>query len=193
MIEKQKLDRTGFLFFLSAFFIISLSFIFFVPKVSSRIIPFRQEATLQSFLQKTITSEKINGQEYWKFREFYSPGHFDFNEKGLDGKDVAITLKELGANSSDDRFFLKFNSSDLVSLDGVSQKDSIKQAIGDIKGNVLIDKDDLLIIEQGDAVLIAFILPYSEMIKANGFLDYNKKELDYLKETNWLNITRIRK
>ena len=80
-IQKALNSTLGFSILLLVFIVVL--FIVLSPKVSSLLLPFKSEAILNDFINKTKIAGAINPQEYWQFREFYSPGYFTFAKQGL--------------------------------------------------------------------------------------------------------------
>ncbi len=198
MNQKQKLKDRQILFFLSILLIVSLCFILLVPKVSSRVFPQKREQILNNFISQTVKEGKIDPQKYWEFREFYSPGYFDFSEKGIDMSDLKDELSDL-SRSADmiDLYFLGFHSKNLISLDGLTEEASLNKVFDNRKlsvKEVLFENHNAIIYKDTNGqIYIVFLLPISEMKKANGFFDYNKKELKFLDKKHWYNITKLKK
>lgn len=198
MNQKQKLKDRQILFFLSILLIISLCFILLVPKVASRVFPQKREQILNNFISQTVKEGKIDPQKYWEFREFYSPGYFDFSEKGIDMSNLKDGLSDL-SRSADmiDLYFLGFHSKNLISLDGLTEEASLNKVFDNRKlsvKEVLFENHNAIIYKDTNGqTYIVFLLPISEMKKANGFFDYNKKELKFLDKKHWYNITKLKK
>lgn len=182
-----------YLFLLSSFFLLSILFIFLEPKVSARLFPFVRTSRLNSFLTDTLTSQKINGRTYWEFREFYSPGVFTYNKKGIEETVVkSITQNDVVVDKQDILPFLFFNSPFLRSIDSLTSETTITPFLNpDIKDS-LIRTPNLLIRRNNKEIFLLFLLPYTEMEITNGFFDYREKDKLLVKDKNWLNITRIK-
>ena len=198
MNQKQKLKDPQILFFLSILLIVSLCFILLVPKVASRVFPQKREMLLNAFITQVKRDQKIDPQKYWEFREFYSPGYFNFSEKGIDMSNLKDGHSDL-SRSADmiDLYFLGFYSKNLISLDGLTEEASLNKVFYKDKlstKEVLFESHNAIIYKDTTGqTYIVFLLPISEMKKANGFFDYNKNELKFLDKKNWFNITKLKK
>lgn len=174
------------------FVIIFLSFIFFTPKVSSSLFPQKRQMLLQNFIKDTTTEGKINPQAYWEFREFYSPGSFEFSREGLNVKTWKIPLRQ-----TQDLFpFLLFASPYLESVDSLTAVKNMEEIVDSSKlgATQILFKNENSIIFQEDkkTVKIIFLLSEQEMKKANGFFEYNEKDKKLTQGKHWLNITLIK-
>lgn len=198
MNQKQKNNRDIFIFFISIFLIISLCFIIFVPKISSKIFVQKRELAVNNLISSIQTERKINPQAYWEFREFYSPGHFDFSKSGIEKEKIEKMYKEIGITPKGvNYYFLVFNSDNLKSLDGLTTKPALINLLGREKLNInkvlFEDKDSIVYKDELDHLYIIYVLPTSEMLTANGFFEYNNKnDIALMKGKYWVNITRLK-
>lgn len=199
MNKKQSISgklNNPFYFLTLALIIISLCFVFFTPKVTSSLFPFRRDMVFNSFLQNTRKTNVIDPQKYWEFREFYSPGYFDVSTKGIDLQKINTTLRELNASPTNiSVYFSKFNSRHLVSLEGLTKNSFLSEVFNknktDIKKVLFENSTSIIYKNNQNQTYVIFILPISEMEKANGFFDYNSKDKDLLKDMNWFNIAKL--
>jgi len=146
-----------------------------------------------SFISKTQSNGSINPQEFWKFREFYSPGYFRLRDQGLQNSDINSALDEIELNPKNIIYTSLFRAKHTVSLDGLTEAKSLEE-IFDINSfqNVIFQNKNTIIFTNnyGDKFMI-FLLPISEMKKANGFFEYDGKDKNLLENKSWFNITKI--
>ena len=121
MVDKkqklQKIVKSQVVFFITLFLIVGGLFVILSPKISSILFPLKRQAILNDFINKTKIAGVINAQDYWKFREFYSPGFFTFSKNGIAKalsknaeKEIGINYDEKAVNSA----FLFFSSSEAI-------------------------------------------------------------------------------
>src|SRR3989344_4701200 len=111
--------KNDLIFFPVLLILITLAFILFSPKTSSLLFSFKRQTILSEFINKT-KNNGINPQEYWKFREFYSPGYFNFSKDGINNPLLKQTKEKVGVKYNDkniDLTFLVFSSPRTSSLD----------------------------------------------------------------------------
>lgn len=190
-------SATGFSIILLIFIVIL--FIVFSPKVSSMLFPFKRQAILTEFIHKTKTEGKINPQEYWQFREFYSPGYFTFSETGVSESIVNNVVKEIGVKYNRkeiDLTDLFFSSPRLNSLDMLTKQSSLNRLIDQKQFQkekiIFIGSNSLIYQENPRAIKIVFLLSNADMQKANGFFDYQDKDKQLTEGENWFNITSLK-
>ena len=142
--------------------------------------------TYNSFVSKTQNNQKLDPQEFWKFREFYSPGYFELKDQGLKNSDVQSALNEMGVNPKNIIFTSLFRAKHSVSLDGLTEAKSLGETVQtDSFQNIIFQNENSIIFtnESGDKFII-FLLPISEMKKANGFFEYGGKDKSLLENKN---------
>lgn len=198
MNQKQKNKKDILLLFFFIFLIVSVTFITLVPKISSKIFIQKREMALDNFTYSVQTEKRINPQAYWKFREFYSPGYFDFSKSGVEKIKINNSLDNLKVNPKNiDYYFLRFNSNKLDSLDGFTKKSNLNQIINrkDLEVNeLLFEKNDSIIYKNNEGeIYIIFLKTIPEMLKANGFYDHNnKKDISLMDGKYWFNVTLLK-
>lgn len=191
--------KNPYIFPLLLLIIIFLSFIFFTPKVASSLFPQKRQMILQNFIKDTITEGKINPQAYWEFREFYSPGSFEFSRRGLSPTILTTVIKtwNIPLRQPTDIFpFLLFTSPHLQSVDSLTTMAEMEETVDSNKlaTTQILFKNENAIIYQTDkeTVKIIFLLSGDEMKKANGFFEYNEKDKKLTQGKYWLNTTLIK-
>lgn len=177
---------------------IILLFIFLQPKVASTLFEQKREMLLNHYITEVKAEKMIDPKKYWEFREFYSPGHFLFEKDGLAQSVIdpfinTTPLPVAKKNLADP--FLYFQSPYLKSLDSLTVNNSVDDFIQPqtlIKEKILVKNKDMLLYQYDrEHLLLVFVLPESEMQKANGFFDYRKHDKELVAGKNWVNITLI--
>lgn len=175
--------------------VITICFVIFTPRVSSLIFSQKRDMTYNSFVSKTQNNQKLDPQEFWKFREFYSPGYFELKDQGLENSDVQSAFNEIGLTPKDVTYTSLFRAKHSISLDGLTEAHSLDEII-DTKAleNITFQNENTAIFanSSGDKIII-FLLPISEMKKANGFFEYDGKDRELLENKRWFNITKIKR
>jgi hypothetical protein len=168
-----------------------------IPKFTSSIYPQKRAAILNQFIDSTRQNKFLDSQEYWKFREFYSPGYYTFDRNGIE---KGITLKFLNSinmtlNDKSANVFLKFTSPKLLSLDILTTRRTLSNAITENESDKnIIYKDPTTKIfrEAPNTIVMLFLKTASDMKKANGFFDYQNEDKNITDGKYWLNITEIK-
>lgn len=201
MKEKQNETSKSFitpLFLVLHLFAFILLFLFLTPKISSRIFPFVSSNELSEFIEQSESSKNIDAQKYWEFREFFSPGSFQFSKTGISQRTTNRIVKRAGVFLKDDfdiMPFLVFNSPKLVSVDFLTTHTTLDQIIDldEIKNKkILLQTENELIYENDPSqIIIIFLKSPSDMKRANGFFDYRIEDKELTENKYWLNITII--
>lgn len=193
-----KLKINDLFFFIILFAIIVLSFVALSPKISAKLFNFKREILLNEFIKDTKTNG-INPQEYWRFREFYSPGYFNFSKDGIKNPLLEQAKEKIGIKYNDkniDLTFLVFFSPRINSLDMLTTQTDLSKVIGEkhlVKEQIIFMNKNSLIYKEGQGTIwITFLLSTDEMKKANGFFDYKDRDKEITQGKKWLNITSIR-
>ncbi len=183
-------------FYIISVLIIVTIFIFLQPKISMRVFLFKKKYLWKDFKEKVLKENKIEAQSFWKFREFYCPGNFIFNKKGIKNKEFLKKFKDKNIDFnklSKELIFLEYNCSNLYSIDALVDFNDISQVIKNINPEKKIykNKNDYIYSQNKNKQMIIFIKPLDEMKKANGFFDYKEKDKELVKGKYWLNISLI--
>ncbi len=150
--------------------------------------------TYNSFVSKTQNNQKLDPQEFWKLREFYSPGYFELKDQGLENSNVQSAVGEIGLTPKDVTYTSLFRARHSISLDGLTEVQSLDEII-DTKSiqNITFQNENTVIFTNDENYrIIIFLLPVSEMKKANGFFEYDGKDKNFLENKNWFNITMLK-
>lgn len=191
----QKLNNP-FYFLTIALIIIVVTFALFSPRVSSALFPFKRDAVFNQFIEQTKKVSSIDPQKFWEFREFYSPGYFEFSEKGVGKESREKALGKLEAlPKAVDLYFSIFRSKHLISIEGLTKEASLDEVLNkdksDIQSVLFEDSRSIIYKNAGGETYIIFTLPISEMRKANGFFEYDGKDKELVKDKNWFTITKL--
>lgn len=193
MAEKQNKD---YIFFFLLLIIIIVSFLIFTPKVASMLFPLKRQMILQTFISSTKQSNKIDPQKFWEFREFYSPGYFNFNRNGLTNTQIKTEESKTGILVNMkyvSRIFLTFTSPHLNSFEALvttaKLSDVIDTAMLGSKETIFSNNSTLIYKDSEERTHIIFLKPLSEMQRANGFFNYNDTDKSLVEGKNWLEVT----
>lgn len=185
-------------FFLILLIIITVSFLFLSPKISAELFVFKRQSALSEFINNSKTNG-INSQEYWKFREFYSPGYITFSRNGINKNLLNETQEKIKIKYNEkniDLTFLVFSSPKINSLDMLTKQTDLTSVVAlqqlQKENIIFMNKNSLIYKESSKIIKIIFLLSNSEMRKANGFFDYLDKDKKITEEENWFNITSIK-
>jgi hypothetical protein len=170
-------------------FITLLIYIVGHPKASATMWQLQRQTSLNSFLQQVMDKQTLDVQDYWRFREFYSPGYFTFNPDTV-GVSSTLKIKQVAAPTSD---LLYFHSPMLTSTDELISTVHLPFP-NDITQPQIIFQDPTTVIYRKNEkeIDIVFIRPVNEMMRANGFFDYTVPEREQLRGFYWLNTTTIK-
>ena len=181
------------------FVLIIILLVVFSPKVSSLLFPFKRQAILNEFINKTKTEGTINPQEYWQFREFYSPGYFTFSREGI-AKSLSLNAaKEISVKYNEKEINLTysfFSSQRLNSLDMLTKQLNLNKLIDQKQFRkekiIFMGKNSLIYKEDASTMEIVFLLSNADMQKANGFFNYQDKDRKITTGENWFNVTSLK-
>jgi hypothetical protein len=190
----KRLDNPYF-FISIALVIVVIAFVFSSPRISSAFFLFKRESAFNSFLKETKSNNQIDPRKFWEFRDLYSPGYIKFSNTGIDKSDISSTLNKLALDPQNvNLYFSKFDSRNLESLDGLTIESKIDKVIKNenlnIKSVLFKNSNTIIFNDAGNQTYIIFILPVSEMKKANGFFDYGEDQ-KILNGKNWIDITKL--
>src|SRR5438309_349675 len=120
MINLKVLNRdiTAKTFYILTTVSLLLAFLLLYPKVASH-TPFIRNLQLNKFISEIEKTQSVDGRKYWMFREFYSPGSFEFNRTGFNQIKSLNQLQAMGIHFDEvqAKSFLIFSSSKLKSED----------------------------------------------------------------------------
>lgn len=179
-------------FFFALFAILVLSFVLLEPKVSALIFPLKRQLVFQNFIKGVKRNGKIDPQEYWQFREFYSPGYFLFNRNGLSAKDIGNFEQNAGVEKGKLIPFLLFTSTHLKSIDALTTDNVFFKNLKIPSGSeIIFQTSGQQIYKNNGRYTILFELRVSDMKRANGFFDYTGTDKKLVEGKYWVNITLI--
>jgi hypothetical protein len=195
--EHDKNIHSEWQFYVVIFCILIVSFLLLQPKISSMLFPQKREYLLNNFIEHVKDGNKIDARAYWEFREFYSPGHFIFERNGISQSTVDNFLYNVQAIRKEHLHvpFLYFQSPYMQSVDSLTNKQYVDEVVNmtKIQSNKILAKNSRVLIfrETENNLLLIFVLSGEDMKKANGFFDYRKRDKEYVKDKNWVNVSRI--
>ncbi len=196
MSEKERTSSTNtnnLLFYGVTTLIIIILFLLFVPKIASSLFPFKRQMLWNNFLIQVQKDKKIDPQKYWEFREFYSPGFFTDNKTATSDQ-VTKALNTYGVSPSNNfSTLLTFHAPLSESIDTLTTETALKNLVKIPSASSILFQNDTSLMYKSDDhhVIITFLLPLSEMKKANGFFDYGEKDKKLVEGKNWFSILRI--
>lgn len=184
---KKISNRTFFIF--ASILLITIMFSknpYFKSKKSST---YRQE--LFNNLILSLKEDSFNPEEYWEFRERYSPGSFLRDE---DHTDFFATFKI--TKVSDKLTPLFYYESELIrSVDGVisfDAKTAIELTKNKFPGEIISENDKNILIKSVDnQYILVFVESTQQMRKVMGTFDYKSDERELLEDKYWYNATYI--
>jgi hypothetical protein len=197
----QKIIKSiGTPFWFSILLVVFIVTLFFIlsPKVSSLLFPIKRQTVLNEFISKTKATGVINPQDYWQFREFYSPGYFTFSRTGIPeslvvtaSTKIEVTYNQKAIDLTD----LYFSSQKLNSLDMLTKQSSLSNIVDQKQFQndklIFMNSNSAIYQEGSKTIKIVFLLTNADMQKANGFFDYTDKDKQITEGENWLNITSL--
>ncbi len=168
----------------------------FHPTIRPRWNKVYREKLLNNFLETVLTQKSIDAQQYWQFRERYSPGYFKFNQENID---FLQTFKIINISDTGVSTLLYYDSPFLISMDAISKDLAILEKIkNDNQAEILLSNDTLLLTKSTDEqnpqiqeYNLWFLLAVETMQITNGLFDYTGDELSLLENAYWLNHTQI--
>jgi len=183
-------SKLFYIFFVLMIILLSL---FRQPDIKAWSSSFYRVKLLDNFTQALLDRKTLDAEEYWHFREVFSPGSFTYNQ---DAVEFRGTFRIASVKNLTPLFF--YNSKNINSIDGVVHKDEVDNLLKDFKeeykfGEFLVDEQDLLLIKMTDKNYeLLFIEPTSKMQKVNGLFDYKTQEREVIKDFYWYNKTSIK-
>lgn len=178
--------------------VIIVLFLLLTPKVSARLFPFASEYRLHTFIENTQSHNAIDAEDYWEFREFYSPGSFIFSKTGLPQNEANHMLREFEVSVNHERVntpFLIFNSGRIKSIDFLTDAHQMNNIVEQELVNnkeLIIQTDNAIMYRKNPTTFILiFLKTPEEMRKANGFFDYREADKELTENKYWFNITQI--
>ncbi|MBU2632446.1 hypothetical protein KKG52_01905 [Patescibacteria group bacterium] len=191
--------KRDFGFFLILLIIIIISFFILSPKISTQLFSLKRQIMLNKFISNSRVNG-INPQEYWKFREFYSPGYFTFSRNEINVNLLNITQKKVGIEYDIDKInlsFLVFSSPLVNSIDSLTEQTDLNSIINleelsNAKDIILKNKNSIIYKENSKTIKVIFLLKNEEMKKANGFFEYTDSDIKITDGKNWFNATSIK-
>lgn len=176
-------------------FFLVLLFILLQPRISSSLFSFKREQLLTSFLDAIKNTKTVNPKEFWKVREFYSPGHFVYDNRGIKATKLPLTFLSL-SNTNDHALFpfLIYTSPLTQSIDYLTTLKTIRPILNLLsqeKMKIIVQTDTLFLGQKDNAMYLVFLASNKDLAQTNGFLDYQNKDKELTKDKQWLSLTRF--
>jgi hypothetical protein len=194
----NKNNKSAFLLSILLIIVLFVGFSILVPKTAADLYSQKRQILWNDFYANLKTKDSIDPRNFWRFREFYSPGSFIFDRKGISDTNLSVDTAKIGINKSyfgKDLVFLRYDSKRMSSIDSLTDRSSIdliSNSFAIKNENIILKKSDYLLIKKNEKnYLLIFILPESEMERANGYFDYLEKDKALVKGKYWLDMTLI--
>ena len=187
IIHKSIKKNSHSLILLTILVLLLVAGILLIPKVSARLLPYNRSNEITTFVQQVRQTKQVNPQAFWELREFYSPGYFRVEKNGIE-----ISHDQLSFVKRSTPLPFSFFTAPLTkSYDFLVPQSSLSAYISHPYTKILVQTPTLLISQGTDNTLIAFILPTSELLKANGFFKFSEDK-KLLEGKYWLDVTLLR-
>ncbi len=166
------------------------------PKVASFLFAPIRQAVWNGFADRAQKTQTLDAQDFWKMREFYSPGSFVFRKSGLPPAEAAGRLQEMGLSLAAHWYpFLTYSSPRVRSIEGLVDDPKISHIVSLPRlSRCIIQRTDTVFCEtaQGEHTII-FVKPLEEMKTADAFFDYAREDVRKLiKGKYWFAATLVR-
>lgn len=187
---------TSFFFYLVL--ILGISLVAAYPRISSTVIKMKREYDWKTFETTLLAQKKVDPREFWKFREFYNIGNFTFNQKGVNRQTVEQQLNNMDIPLESSKLslpFLTYSSPRFSSLDSLVTTSSLEELIELTAIRLVIkhESKNFVILKKNTTYSLIFILPTTEMKKANGYFEYRDPKVSKMLEGKyWLSISEIK-
>jgi hypothetical protein len=189
--------------FITLFCIGALFMIFIIhPRFTTQLFEFQRSQEVTRFFKSVMKEKGINAREYWKFREFYSPGVFTYDPHVIKLAETQTLAPDHPLCGITPLFF--FHSRQLVSTDSIVSKilftkgEQTSSFLLIIAGedpaseNILYrDDTQLIYLHDSSTIRIVFMKSLEEMKKTNGFFDYTTGDMKFFQDQAWINKTDI--
>ncbi len=171
-----------------------LSYVFLQPTILSVWNPLYRSQLLTQFLSQTQTTQMVDPQRFWLFRERYSPGRMQINTEAVS---MLQTYRITQTHPSGTTELMKYESPGFVSSEYLTtQSNALIEFRQKLPHNAqIINESSTHIVAElpEKKVVLAFQKPIEEMKTANGFFDYLPEEEKLLSGTEWFSISYIQK
>lgn len=162
---------------ISTFIVLIIGFFFFLGTTRYVYNPITRWIYRDYFLSEIQKSQKIDGEKFWEFRDFYTAGTSRFNPDQISKAQPFFTLTSPRMQSRD---FLVPPGSPLIK--------PMLPPSGTIS---LIQSDRELVYRDGDSVIMRFVKSVPEMKTVNGFFGYFDADLKAYEGWLWYNESVI--
>ena len=177
------------------FFILLLLIIFFIaifrqPDFNVKYFPQSRMRMLNQF-QSELKNNQFDSEDYWQFRERFSPGSFTRDQENTD----FLTTFKIIQVKEEITPLLFYKSDYLNSVDSLLSgnfSDQIEKLKKDYPGEILVETEKFIYIKISDSkYLFSFVDSIEKMNAVNGMFDYKTEESELIKDQLWFNVTEI--
>lgn len=178
--------ETHFYLILSVLLIVGL--VFFHPSFTSKYWSWQRNSVYQQFITQVQNNGEIKAQDFWQFREFYSPGEFTYNPESV-GVYQALRIIAL---PHPETTLMTFTAPQLQSTDSIIESPaSYENKVSQVSQPLFQNDTSTIWQSNENEVSIIFYKTIDEMMTANGFYDYQPAERALLQGKYWLNQTTL--
>jgi len=160
------------------------------PDFYAKYFPQSRQKMFNQF-QSKLMNNQFDPEEYWHFRERFSPGSFSRDEKNTG---FFATFRITSVNEELTPLFY-YESDYLSSVDALISGvpgDIIKKQKSLLAGEIVYESESQLLIKENDKnYIFVFVISTDEMQRVNGMFDYIPSEKELLKDKSWYNITYL--
>lgn len=162
------------------------------PTIVSMWNPWYRQQLIHRFLDTIVTTQTLDAQELWLFRERLSPGSMTFNTAAVD---MFQTYRIVAVEPEKDTLLMTFTSAALRSTDTLTKNqyalDEVQKQLPE-GTTVRTRTPQLLLAELPDkSMFLSALMPLSELKRANGFFDYLPSEEEQIRGAAWLHQSYI--
>ncbi len=179
--------------------IICLSIILFLilfPHTRSTLFPFIGKVAFEKFIEESSKNQLIDARRFWEMREFYAPGSFEMNKKGMFRNDLPEFVQQMIPVSAQEHFtpILLFSSNKWESVELLTTINPYDLALFKVNlsnKDIILETNTDIIYKKDGYTYIIFLRPIEVMQETNGFLDYAEYDKKMVEGKKWLVVSKI--
>jgi len=172
-----------------------ISYLLLSPHIASYLNPLYRKTLWNNFRNKLLVHKEVLPTEFWQFRDFYYPGTIEVNTFGLNKNKVNTILRLFPLNfinKQDIYPFLIYSSNKITSVEYLVRSDTLSELMQiDKQSKTFLNSQHIFFIETDKKAYLYFVKPVSDLLTANGYFDYKKRDKELLKDKYWLVLTII--
>lgn len=170
-------------------------YLFLQPHLSRSIFPYQRDELLSTFTTKINNTKHVDTRESWELREFYSPGYFTYNNRGININNIPSPFRFVADIKTDDLFpFLVYFAPLTQSVDYLTTLTTIEPIIKNFPVQdvtIILQTNKIFLAQKEKTLFLIFLAPYEDLKQTNGFLNYQEKDKELTKGKQWLSLTRF--